>query len=366
MSGQAGHYPGGGGRAGWAPVVYGRTKYVDTWWRAVPKDVDAGAGAWLRAKINAVVAGGVELEGGPRFLLAQNARHRVVGAALKVAQLGTTMDLDSRGGLYCFVGWFAARGAAPPLLADLRDGYRGWAARLYEDVMRPVWEESGLRVQEPRTSEPAPPPWRPAPSHALRGLTPLAPSAQVPDTWPYEGWDYLWTAATQSPDDLTCVIGWPRAATARFEGVTHLGAVEGPQREIPRLPLLETSHTPTTTATLTTTSPPPATSRTSVSSPDRDDPEYPHAASPGPATAPGTGGGRRRRATSLIVAAVLLAAGFALGRLTAAGPAAPAPSPTPSPSTSTTPHPLATTPSPTPSTSPTPTSPTSAPPQSKK
>jgi hypothetical protein len=349
MSGPAGHFPSSAGRTGWgwAPVVYGRTKYVDTWWRALPEDVDADTGDWLRAQVKAVVAGGVELDGGPRFLLAQNARHRVVGAAVKVAQLGTAMDLDSRGGLYCFVGWFAARNAAPPLLAGLRAGYRGWAAQLYEDVMRPVWEESGLRLQEPRTSTPAPPPWPAALSHPIRGLTPLAPSAQVPDTWPYEGWDYLWAAAAQSPDQLTCVIGWPRATTARFEGVTHLGAAEAPRREIPRLPHAEAPPAP---------DPAPPASHAGTSAPGGYNPEYPHAASPGTVAVSGSGRARRRRAIASAVAALLLAAaGFALGRLTAAGPAVPVPSTStsPSPSKSPSPHPHTATPSPVASKSPT-------------
>ena len=61
----------------WASVVYGRTAGADTWWQAIPEG--AGDSGWLAGVVRAAFAGGSDLDASPRFLLAQDRVHRIVG-----------------------------------------------------------------------------------------------------------------------------------------------------------------------------------------------------------------------------------------------------------------------------------------------
>src|SRR6266851_2011254 len=94
----------------WAPVVYGRTRRADFWWRAVPAGL--GHRGWLADVVPAAVAGGRLLER-PRFLLSRSEDDRIlIGVACRAAELSEDMNSHERRPLYCFVGWVApaARG----------------------------------------------------------------------------------------------------------------------------------------------------------------------------------------------------------------------------------------------------------------
>lgn len=213
----------------WAPVVYGRTATSDTWWRAVPEDLDQYG--WLGEVVHSALADGLELERRPRFLFAQNATHRIVGVACQAGDLSDTMWTDGSRKLFCFVGWVAAGTAPPepdvPGLADLEDGYRQWAGRVYRDRLGPVWEAPATAFLPPASTQPESAPWR-APARYPRPDLTLDKGAWAEDSWPV-----VWAAVQTTKDTVTCVIGWQRISSARFENATHIGVADAPPRQLP-------------------------------------------------------------------------------------------------------------------------------------
>jgi hypothetical protein len=199
----------------WTPVVYGRTAGADVWWRVRPPDVDRG---WLDATVHAVAAAGAGLQDGPRFLLAQGPRARLVGVACQAAELSASMHSDGARELYCFVGWLSVGSMGGPDLTTFRRSYRRWAGVVYEQYMRPVWTASMSAVRQADPGRPGPPPWTAAVQHE-----PPLPVPQATVIVPPEDWAALWARAVAGPTPVTVVLGWKSAERAHRTGVTHLG-----------------------------------------------------------------------------------------------------------------------------------------------
>jgi hypothetical protein len=181
---------------GWAPVVYGRTPFADTWWRVVPSG--SYPRAWLSGVVQAAVAGGAELRGRPRFVLAQAEGHRLVGVACLAADLSASMHSDGSGELHCFVGWLASGGPGGPprgpTCARLRDDYRRWAGAVYEHWVGPVWKAPAHALRRPRAARAGEAPWQ--------TLSTAAPLTVADD------WERLWDLANTSTQPMTVVLGW--------------------------------------------------------------------------------------------------------------------------------------------------------------
>jgi len=226
----------------WAPVVYGRTGAADSWWQAAPDGADTAG--WLARFVYAAFAGGRELDASPRFLLAQDPGHRIVGVACPARELSDQMCSDGQREFSCFVGWVADRSgiagssnAAGPALEDLQQQYARWAAPVYQEVMTPVWDLPHSPFRRPAATDPAAPPW-----DEQDGAIEYRLSGPVPHPgeglWPAGTWPALWAAALATTGPFTCVVGWPHARSARRDGVTHLGAADAPERGAPLAPPL--------------------------------------------------------------------------------------------------------------------------------
>ena len=215
----------------WAPVVYGRTPTSDTWWRAVPEGLSPHG--WLASVVESVLGAGRELKEQPRFLLAQNTTHRIVGVACQASDLSDTMRSVGSRELYCFVGWVASRIGQPwpvtPEFEELAQSYRGWAAPVYEQVLADPWCASATADPRPVATQPERPVWPPP----TRQPEPGEPPARGP--WPKQAWPAVWAAAMAAREPLTCVIGWQHLRTARFEDATHIGVADAPYQPLPEI-----------------------------------------------------------------------------------------------------------------------------------
>ena len=207
----------------WHPVVYGRTSRADFWWRAVPAGVPKDG--WLSEVVQATVAGGSALDR-PRFVLGRRGEATVVGVACRAAALSETMNQHERRDLYCFVGWWsAARTVTGPTHAELAAHWAEWAAPVYEEWVGHDWTRHPSEVREPRPSPGAAAPW-PAPEQAPGGGDRFYPAASPYDVFhaPPAMAAHLWDRALAEPVDFLFVTGWARAASARHDSITHLGA----------------------------------------------------------------------------------------------------------------------------------------------
>jgi hypothetical protein len=213
----------------WAPVVFGRTPASDSWWRAVPEDLDETG--WLGTVVHAAVSGGHELASRPRLLLAQSTAHRIVGVACQAADLSPDMWSDGQRELYCFVGWAAARpggsGPGAPQFGEFERNYRQWAAPVYARMLARVWEAPSTASFVPELTRPEPALWEPVEDWAGPGPRPDE------GLWPEEAWPALWTAVQAVRQPLICVVGWQNESSARSEAATHLGAADAPARAVP-------------------------------------------------------------------------------------------------------------------------------------
>ncbi|HZR52592.1 MAG TPA: hypothetical protein VFB06_24145 [Streptosporangiaceae bacterium] len=252
---------------------------------------------WLGSVVRAAVSGGRELDRAPRFLLAQDRTHRIVGVACQAAALDPAMSSDGDRALYCFVGWATPRdgrlGPAVPSFQELSRDYVAWAGPVYTEILGKVWTVSATAYCPPERTEPGAAPWPPA----GQDLGTAPPPAE--GLWPEQTWPALWTAAQTASMPLTCVIGWRDTSSARAEGATHVGAADAPARPLPALPQVTPQVTPL--------------------------PMPPAKAEPLPGSAPATKPPERRPiAVALGVAAVIGAAvGAAITALATGGSAAP-------------------------------------------
>lgn len=199
----------------WHELVHGRTPHHDRWWRAKPSI--AADDDWLDTVIHAVIANGNSLEQ-PRFLLAQNDRHRVVAVACQAAWLSKTMNTDSGipeegRPLYTVVGWLVentGRGWPPaPDHAAITAHARQWAAPIYEHWMGRVWQGPASAARNPELTEPSAAPWandaEPAQANdrqdylePVRDLL-LLPGAEAA---------HVWSAATRTTGPTVVTCGW--------------------------------------------------------------------------------------------------------------------------------------------------------------
>lgn len=217
----------------WAPVVYGRTKHADFWWRAVPTGMDHRG--WLSDVIHAVVDGGKLLDR-PRFLLARSEDDSILfGVACRTAELSADMNMHERRGLYCFVGWAAfaitvgEQGRVPraPALTDIERQWAEWAKPTYRDWVGRDWEEHESRLRQPRPSEPEPVPWdREADEQTWRSAEPKLNPLMVRPGWvwllPGADADRYWQRGLVTSRPYVLVVGWADACQARREGATHI------------------------------------------------------------------------------------------------------------------------------------------------
>ncbi|MUN39524.1 hypothetical protein [Actinomadura litoris] len=318
------------GRPGWAPVVYGRTRHADTWWRALPEGIDQRG--WLEGVVRAAVAGGAGLHGAPRFVLARSGAHRLVGVACQAADLSDTMHSDGAREMYCFVGWVASGGPSGPpppgpAWPQLRDSYRSWAGAVYERWMDPVWTAPLSELRWPRRSRPEPAPWPAPPPRPFSAAPPPAGAEVVPPP----GWEQTWDEANDAVHPITVVLGWesmPRGAHPAGLGTVRLGVVGAPARLAPV----------------------PAPAPVPVPAPVASRPALPPRPAPPPqAPRPRPAGGTNRLVPALVggggllgaVAVTVLAVGLSASGGDATGETpAPTPSPTPSATTPAPPAPV--------------------------
>jgi hypothetical protein len=215
----------------WAVVVFGRTATSDSWWRAIPEGLDEHG--WLGAVVHSAVSDGHEIGERPRFLLAQNDTHRIVGVACRAAGLSEDMRSVGQRPLFCFVGWAAERSRAAeprvPRLEDLALRYPQWAGPVYREVMERVWNAPPAVSRLPQRTIPEPVRWAPAPEMRAAAALP------APGPWPQDAWPALWDAANAAAGPVTCVVGWEHMRSARFEEATHIGVADAPARPVPPL-----------------------------------------------------------------------------------------------------------------------------------
>jgi hypothetical protein len=199
--------------AGWMPLVYGRTRRVDRWWREVPSGIDL---RWAERAVVSVTAGGVGLDRGPRFVLARGDAMVLVGGACMARDLSDTMNTDGRRALFCFVGWarsLSDPGLTLPSMSQVREGFLGWARPVYDQAMAPDWNLHESQVDGPRLSVAAPPPWPPAPAPRLPAGEAVPASGSVA-CWPEAEADVAWDL-TRAGRAALLVTGWERASDAR-------------------------------------------------------------------------------------------------------------------------------------------------------
>jgi len=196
------------------PVVYGRTRRADRWWRVLPARGDLD---WLKATVLAATSGGAGLTGRPRFVLGGTWSTQLVGVACEASALSRTMNSDGRRALYCFVGWATDRpdvGDPPPALRDLERGFPQWAGAVYERWMALDWDLHESQLVDAHFSEPELPPWAPRP---LTGSPRRDLPADSAAAWPLDESDVPWERVRQSARPETVVVGWEHLSDARLE-----------------------------------------------------------------------------------------------------------------------------------------------------
>ncbi len=220
--------------SGWSPVVYGRTRAADIWWRALPAGI--GTEHWVAAAVTDTVAGGAGLvryrddqdempENTPRFVLARDTDGTLIGLACRARALSSELCQDQFGReIYCFVGWFTAdpRARDIPAIEDLFPAPGGWASQVYERYSAPVWTAEPLTLTIQRSApDPA---LQPHPSgrpegggelRALKGRVRVYPAVMA---------DQLWGYGSESDGPFLLVTGWQLARQASLERITHLSA----------------------------------------------------------------------------------------------------------------------------------------------
>lgn len=208
-------------------MVYGRTRHVDSWWRAVPaSEVGSPGAGWLAGPLYAVVQGGRELADGPRFLMARADAGLLVGVACRARDLAADLSSDGARELYCFVGWVGPGPA--PSLADLARGYPQWAGVEYRRWVGPDWDASPAADPPSHPTTPGPPPWPELgpPSNPVE--VPAVPgSVQI---WPQRHAGELWAAVAAGIGPAVLVTGLRVARRGRLRGMTHAASADTTER----------------------------------------------------------------------------------------------------------------------------------------
>ncbi|QYC45576.1 hypothetical protein Nocox_40165 [Nonomuraea coxensis DSM 45129] len=186
----------------WMPIVYGRTRRVDRWWRVLPSSIDP---EWARSSVSAVVRGGKGLAAGPRLLLARDRRLVMVGGAVQAAELSRTMHSDGQRELYCFVGWVASADAPVPSAEAFERGFVTWAGPVYEHWMALDWDLHQAQLESVRDGPPSDPPW---------GAEDEEPPARAPGepgagcyAFPEDQRSLAWDLGRSAVAPITVIIG---------------------------------------------------------------------------------------------------------------------------------------------------------------
>ncbi|MFN0281224.1 MAG: hypothetical protein ACKVZ6_04570 [Kineosporiaceae bacterium] len=201
----------------WYPLVYGRTRRADLWWRALPEQPDQ---TWLRGVVGFAVQGGRDLDR-PRLVLAQDGRHRLVAVVCRAIAL-SDMNSDGQRPLYCCVGWVGdlSRGdhVLGPNVDALLRSYQPWAAPVYEEWMRGDWDRHPSQLGAPQRPPPVPVPWSPDDEQPLE-----------PSRWNFDPTSaYVWPPEQQSvPWDLVRSDSRPAMAVVGLRSVRDLDLPPG-------------------------------------------------------------------------------------------------------------------------------------------
>lgn len=216
----------------WAPVLYGRTRYADRWWRVLPPgQTEHGVLAGL---VLATVGGGDALDLRPRFVLARGAFGVLVGVACPAASVSDTMAMQAGRPLYTFVGWLGPIGAQVPSYEVWEQHWREWARPAYDRLMSPDWDLPDHEVAGPRAAEPGPPVWEPDEEPALAD-DPLPP-AESDAVWlfPESLAAAVWGSARGSGGPFCLTTGWTWGKRTRAGRITHLCSEDVPEQRLTR------------------------------------------------------------------------------------------------------------------------------------
>jgi hypothetical protein len=210
----------------WSAIVWGRTRDVDVWWRAVPESIGVPD---LRGLVEgATIASPARLDT-PRFLLARRYGHWIVGGACAASTMSGSMNRDKENReLKVFVGWSApVDEQAPPCLASLHAGFAEWAGPVYESWMALDWELSRDELRHPHRTKPGSPPWElsrvPVVGGAVREAepAPLSVSPGVVRLYPEPEQHRLWARGLASTRPFVLVVGWQRRRNIPLQHLTH-------------------------------------------------------------------------------------------------------------------------------------------------
>jgi hypothetical protein len=212
----------------WSPLVYGRTRYVDEWWRAKPAE---GISPEQASVVRAVVAGGRGLapQDQPRFALSRDSQQVLVAVACSAASVSGTMNTESRErSLYTLVGWLTDDlRAQVPSLAEFAVHALDWASAEYERWVALTWED---RVAPWQPTPPSEPPWAPpeTPVTGERLVFKPGTSLIVPESQA----GALWDAARMTTRQVAVVVGWKHRSHADLQSLNAIAAadVESPTR----------------------------------------------------------------------------------------------------------------------------------------
>ena len=209
----------------WYPLVWGRTRRTDTWWRVLPAELEQEG--WVSDVIAAVYAGGLDLAL-PRFLLARVHDRWMTGVACRARDLDETMAADEHGRpLFTFVGWTAATADDPalPSLADWEQSSVAWAAPTYRAWVGPDWSEHVSALHGPHEATPESVGW---PDTTPGEAEPLVYTPGHLVLVPAADRHALWQSATVTREPFVLVVGWVNRQALEPHLLTH-AAVEGIQ-----------------------------------------------------------------------------------------------------------------------------------------
>ncbi|WP_434743458.1 hypothetical protein [Micromonospora sp. SH-82] len=218
----------------WSPVVFGRTRHADAWWRAVPAGLTGVD--WLTDVVHATVNNGRRIDDGPRFALAQVDAGVLVGVACRATELSEEFGEQAGRRLYTFVGWVGpVRAAAqiPPLSA-WRDRWRDWTRTTYHDWLRIDWDRPARTLHTPHESTPGLPGWVTGPPSVgtAEATAPAAPTPASRGTvWllPAGHADAGWETVRRGAGPAVHVVAGDHRRNVLLDGVTHVYAGDVPE-----------------------------------------------------------------------------------------------------------------------------------------
>ena len=220
----------------WQSVLYCRTRRADQWWRVFPRQDDEN---WLSSVVLAIVAGGEDLETGPRFVLARKASSVLMGTAARAGMISDTMNSDGSRPLYCFIGWTTSNSHARiPNLEVFEAGWQRWARDVFEGWMPLDWERHPAELDSPHEPPLERAPWAAKTEQpGARCYGERNPRADGSMT-PYEDRAEIWSQLVQSSDDFTLAVCPSPLRIQESQLFTHVVSAEAPaeRREVTETP----------------------------------------------------------------------------------------------------------------------------------